>query len=106
MEGKDTVASMGYYCFTVIHQLIKNNQNGKKYAIAPEVLNTLSKLTSIYGDKGSARKCASERPHKVSEIKWIECAIRMLMERVANIETGASHSIDEIRMANLPELER
>ncbi len=105
LEKQESLTWMGYFCYTVIKDWIETATPKDKYNIESKVLKTLSKLTSILGDTKTARKLSASRPHTKAETDWIECAIKLIMLKISQVESGRSMDLQKITMSALPNLD-
>jgi len=108
IEGREKILSMAYFCLTVIVNSAGVSKNRRKiaalkYKIDINVLNTLGKLSSEYGDLATARKISKKgtlKPLSTQEINWIETCIKMLIKRLAQLNSIST--LQKITMENLP----
>jgi len=105
LEKKESITSMGYYCYTVIKDYIDNLSEKGKMVIDSKVLKTLSRLTSVLGDQNTARKVLITRTHTLAEIDWIEKTIRLSIIKIGQNEAKKKSNIQSIKMSDLPNLE-
>ena len=105
-EGKEPLASMAYYCLTVI----ESNAGGRRKAatnlgIEFSVLEKLGELTSTKGDPKEARK--KKGPHvglSTKENTWIIAAAKKIIYRSSEQAANPGVSRKQITMADLPSL--
>lgn len=89
-EGKEPLPSMAYFCLTMARAISGGvAAASKKYQIRERVLRKLSELTSVRGDRLTARKASSRTltPLTGTEIVWIESVIKLLILRIGTDQT-------------------
>jgi hypothetical protein len=96
-EGREPLASMAYFCFTLITARGRPGKGSAlaraaaMYAIHSAVLRKLSVLTSIRGDGATGRKfLGTPRPLTPRESAWVEEVVRALIRRVGEHAAGAA----------------
>jgi hypothetical protein len=102
-NGREPLASMAYFCFT----LLKSNGNidviSKALAVDTAVLKKLSELSTNRGDVSTARKMTRQlTPFTSAETQWLDAGIRALIRRVGEI--ASNHSPLRLTMKQLPQL--
>jgi hypothetical protein len=103
---------MAYFCLTLLKNRARGkkreklNNAAKKYAIQPDVLKKLGKLSSEKGDEETARKVSSSNLDAltIKEIAWINAVIKMFIRRIGEYEYDPTASLSMIKMADLPPL--
>lgn len=101
LDGREPLASMAYFCLTVIKAKAGGIANAvSQYRIHKDVLRKLGELSSVHGDRQTARKADAVRPLTASETVWLEAAVKMLIWRVG--DTRNPQALPEITMAELP----
>jgi hypothetical protein len=99
---------MAYFCLTVVEERAGGRDKAAgRYAIEPNVLKTLGRLTSTVGDDKEARKAkgrTERRPHTGAEKAWIEAAVRALIRRAGEWASDPRASLPQIIMSDLPRL--
>jgi hypothetical protein len=94
LAGREPLASMGYFCKTVVDIMGGGGQLG----ISRPVLRKLGQLTSTAG----GRKASGARPLTGAERAWVEATVKALIRRAGEAAAGASPSL--LTMADLPSL--
>ncbi len=93
-EGREPLASMGYFCRTVVEA-----QDGEDtLGVSRPVLRKLGELTSTAG----GRKASGARPLTGEEQEWVEATVKALIQRAGQVAAGASPS--PLTMGDLPPL--
>jgi hypothetical protein len=102
-KGRETLQSMAYFCYTVIMQ---RPDRSKDIAVDKRVLKMLSEISSIHGDKSTARKLNAQstlRPLTPNEINWLETALTTLIYRVGIADSNKG-ALPRLSMKDLPRL--
>jgi hypothetical protein len=102
--GREPIASMAYFCFTVItYRYGSRSAASKALSIDEAVLKKLSELSTNRGDNSMARKMTAELTPLTPEVtQWLEAIVRALIRRVGEIASG--HPPVQLTMAQLPRL--
>lgn len=110
--GRELLASMAYFCLTVIEKSAGNRREAaKSYHIAKPVLDRLGFYCSERGSKGEARKAPKTRkdlpfvPLGRRERQWVLAAVRLLIKRAGEVAACPDETLDEITLQDLPPLE-
>lgn len=106
LDGRNTLAGMGYWFFTILKREYGNRENVSRVLNFNEkVLSTLGRITES-SDPDHGRKAIGKGPEKYSENekKWIEEALFMIVNRIGEINAGVKET-KRIFMSDLPPLD-
>jgi len=107
-EGKESLLSMAYMCFTILKASAKSTTDAaKKYAISERVLTTLSELCSVKGAPHEARKYPQNRtfePISNSEKEWITKVIKALIRRLGEYAHDPTAILTQLTMNDFPKI--
>lgn len=105
-KGNEPLLSMAYFCLTVVESFGGGRKkSASRFGVSADVLNKLGEITSTRGDRASARKLGRDSqlgPILDAERAWVECAIKIIIRRVAEVEQH--NSLPIIGMKDLPNL--
>jgi hypothetical protein len=104
-KGREPLASMAYFCFTVLMNSYGGRVDAasKALAVDKDVLKKVSELSTNRGEPSTARKMTRHlTPITTTEAHWLDAAIRALIRRVGEIAAG--HSPFKLTMKQLPPL--
>jgi len=106
LDGKAELLPMAYACLTFVETKAGGRESAAKlYLISNKILETLGNLTFNLGDDMTARKYHKKRNIKElsgKEIKWIEAALKLLIQRTGELEN--IQLIQPITMNDLPKV--
>jgi hypothetical protein len=107
LDRKEPICAMSYFCLTVIERKFGGrSQASHALLIDQKILSKLGELSSVKGDKSTARKAVHGKsefsPLSDSEQRWIETAVKLLIRRIG--EYSQSHELQKIEMRDLPPL--
>ena len=105
--GRETLPTVAYVALSAMQREAGGRGAAVlRYNIDREVLDTIGKLSSNYGNLETVRKLDNEstgRELTEDEVYWLESATRMLIMRIHDIESSVNVS-ELITMQNLPPL--
>jgi hypothetical protein len=105
--GRELLTSMAYFCLTFVEKVVfaKREEAAKALGISSAVLRELGHLANV-GDWRTARKAsiAERRQHEPREVAWVEEAVRLLIQRMAEYAFDPAACREPLTMANLPPL--
>jgi hypothetical protein len=107
--GREPIASMAYFCLTVVESLVPPTAQGRKrrcaaaaaLGIESAVLNMIGDLSSEHG-AAFGRKAAATKPLTSAHQHWLTEATRALFIRVGAHASGTQ--LPQLTMADLPQL--
>ena len=104
LDGREPLTSMAYFCLTVLEAKAggknKRKNAAKLYAIDKAVLDKMGELSTVYGDRLTARKANPVRALTGPESTWLDAAVKMLIWRIG--DTRNTSALPLITMADLP----
>lgn len=104
--GREPLQSMAYAVLTLVQSLAGDRQKAAAaFAIAPDILNTIGRLSSTKGDATTTRKFGAGLPLQPltgTESHWLEAAVRRLVLRLGERAAGAPLTL--LTMHDLPAL--
>jgi hypothetical protein len=105
-DGREPLLSMAYFCFTLVTARAGTlKEAASQIAVDQKVLKKLSEITSIGGDRSTARKLSRQSNHRAltaAETNWIESAVTTIIRRAG--EADPQKSLPTIFMKDLPSL--
>jgi len=102
-KGHEPLASMAYFCFTVIKKHYGGANAAKLLAIDNAILRKMSELSTNRGDDLTARKMTRDlKPFTPTEARWLDAAIRAVIRRIGEIAAGDCPK--QLTMSDLPPL--
>jgi hypothetical protein len=90
-EGRAELPAAAYFCLTVLEMRRPPPQRknaGKELCIDLDVLNTIGQLTNEAGGDQARKAKGVSRPLTEAEGRWLEEAMRKLVERVRDHDAG------------------
>jgi hypothetical protein len=92
---------MAYFCLTILEAKTGGRESAATaYRIEKAVLNRMGELTSLRGDRLTARKATGVQPLTGQERAWLEAAVKMLIWRLGDTRTLSNLPV--ITMSDLP----
>ena len=103
-RGKEPLASMAYFCLTVLVSLAKKNRKRKPtrkraaemYGIKPEVLDKIGYLSSERGGQQARKAEGKDNDLTAQDRRFLKQAIKTIIRRVAEKAGGTSKDLPEI----------
>jgi hypothetical protein len=103
LDGREPLPSMAYFCLTVVEAKTGGRESAATaYRMEKAVLSRMGELTSLRGDRLTARKATGVQPLTGQEGAWLEAAVKMLIWRLA--DTRNRSALPLITMSDLPTL--
>jgi hypothetical protein len=105
LDGKEPLLAMAYFALTVLDTSAGNRRDAAvRYQIDYEVLRKVGELTTVRGDRTSARKAKQGAVQALTgaERAWLEATIKTIIRRLGESHVGSNLSV--IRMSDLPRL--
>jgi len=110
-QKQETLASMAYFCLTILESKEENPKKRKKvatrYNIKYELLDKLGKLVTIKGDPAEARKAPKNGVYKEfspKEKEWIITVIKALIRRAGEYAYDPNAKLKLLSMQDFPDL--
>lgn len=107
--GQERRADYAYAVFTYITNVVSHGVDAASsiLVVSGPVLRKLSELSTNVGEVSSVRKFGrqwSNRPFTQAEIEWLDTVTIQLIRRVGALAAGASGTLSQLTMADLPPL--
>ncbi len=101
LDGREPLPAMAYFCLTILEAKTGGRESAATaYRIEKAVLNRMGELTSLRGDRLTARKATGVQPLTGQERAWLEAAVKMLIWRLGDTRTLSNLPV--ITMSDLP----
>lgn len=112
MNGRESLLSMAYFCFTLFTNEFRNEKNKlmkieEKYKLDKKILSRISKLSSTAGNLNEARKIdvnSDLTPIPQVDKTWLSSAIELLIIRKAEVDNNPDKKLKGITCDNLEEI--
>ena len=106
-QSNEPLASMAYFCLTVLESMTGQNKNRQKVAaqqfqIDNAVLNKIGELSSKKGGQGSRKADGVYNNFTTEERTFLEQAIMRIIQRVAEKAHNPDDDLPEITFSDLP----
>ena len=109
-EGRETLASMAYFCLTVVEASVEEGPSSRRdraaeaYHIHRDVLNMLGRLTDTKGGQEARKAKGASQEFTSAERRWIEEVVKALIRRAAQLAADPEQALSQITMATLSNL--
>ncbi len=101
LDGREPLPALAYFCLTILEAKTGGRESAATaYRIEKAVLNRMGELTSLRGDRLTARKATGVQPLTGQERAWLEAAVKMLIWRLGDTRTLSNLPV--ITMSDLP----
>ena len=107
--GKEPLASMAYFCLTILEESTGAPRRGRRQAAAGQyridqaVLGQIGNLSSEKGDTQARKAAGIGRPLTPSDTRFLEEAIKALILRASEVAHDPNESRAEIKLSDLPQ---
>ena len=106
-RGKEHLASMAYFCLTVLGECSKKKKGwleaaAKKYQIDMPALKKISELSSIKGGLGARKADGVDDDFTSQEIAFLRQAIKQMIRRAAEKAHSPDKALPQISLSDLP----
>ena len=89
LEGSEPLPSMAYFCLTVLQQMGGGPTNAARhFGVSNNVLDCIRRLSSYKGGTGARKEDGREAPYTPEEEHFLRSAIKTLIYRAAEVESG------------------
>jgi hypothetical protein len=105
LQGKEHLASMAYFCVTVLSAGRRRDVVAKKYQISRSILTKLSHLASEKGGPEARKSDGVFIEFTTFERAWIIAAVKAIIRRSAEVAFGTSQKLPQITLTDLPPLD-
>ena len=102
-QGKEPLTSMAYFCLTVLEKM-GTKKAVTEYRVSWNVLDQIRRLSSRKGGSQARKADGISDSLTTQESRFLEGAIRTLIERVGQKAHDADSSYPEITLSDLPSL--
>lgn len=107
-QGNEPLASMAYFCLTVVQILSrqKNNQrktSAKKYQIDEAILDKIGDLSSEKGGQGARKAVGSDEEFTNWERTFLDQSVKRIIMRVAEKAHSPNKNFQNITLSEFPE---
>lgn len=101
LEGREPLSGMAYFCLTVLEQMQGGRRNAARhFAISNKVLDRIGSLCAKGG--AAARKhSGTKTAYTPEEERFLRSAIKTLIHRAAEVESGAHPQRRKITLADV-----
>ena len=108
-RGREPLASMAYFCLTVIEHSIgkqsgRRREAAKKHQVFLGVFNEVGKLSSERGGPDARKAVGRSDPLTTQEYRFLEQAIKVLIRRAAQKAYNPAGELPKITKSDLPSL--
>jgi len=108
-EGREPLASMAYWCLTVLEASTGQRQGARaaasaKYYVDLEVLSKLGSLSSEKGGVEARKAKALHQDYTPEEKAWIHAVIKRLIQQVGELAFDPQGTLLQLTMAEFPAL--
>lgn len=102
-EGKESLQSMAYACFTYLTKICGGEKEvAENYIISLQVLKKIRSLASSKGTEETARKFLTQtNSFSPGEDRWLESAIKMIILRVGERQYKSKTDLPQITMGDI-----
>ncbi len=109
-EGREPLASMAYFCLTVLEASTGKRQKrlkaaARKYCIDQKVLTNLSRLASTKGGVGARKAEGRGRELTLQEQHFLQMAVRAIIRRAAEVAHDPGACLKPITLGDLPAIQ-
>ena len=91
LQGREPLASMAYFCLTMLEDKKDRMTAARKYGIDREVLTKIAKLSSEKGGQEARKARGINRELTPSETRFLQKAIPALIRRAAEVAHDCKH---------------
>ena len=107
LQGKEPLATMAYFCLTVLRfstgrRKGGNKEAGKKYRIDRKVLNKIVSLSSEKGGQQARKASGKDNDLTARDRHFLEEAVKAVIRRAAEKAHNRDGDLPEISLSDLP----
>lgn len=108
-QGREPLASMAYFCLTVVEQSTGRKSGGRRAAarefqVSGKVLGKIARLSSEGGGSEARKASGRNRPLTPRERRFLDEAIKVLIRRAAQKAHSPASAFPLITKSDLPSL--
>ena len=101
LGGGEPLPAMAYFCLTKLEQMAGGRANAvEAFGVSKKVLGRIGDLSSNKGGASARKAIGSTAPYTAEEERFLKSAIRMLIQRAAEVEHDPDPSRAKITMAD------
>lgn len=104
LQGSEPLASMAYFCLTVILAGKQRDVAAKKYQISKAIFTRLSQLVTEKGGPEARKASGAQTDFKPYECAWIIAAVKSIIRRKAEVAYSPAQKLSQITFSELPPL--
>lgn len=103
LEGREPLPSMAYFCLTMLKQMAGGRavNAAATFNISKRVLDRIGKLSSNKGGFSARKATGSNAPLTIDEERFLKSAVKLLIQRAAEVEYGSDPSRKKITLADI-----
>ena len=100
LEGREPLPGMAYFCFTVLRKMGGGHTNAARYfGVSNNVLDRIRTLSAYKGGTGARKEDGRKAPYTPEEERFLRSAIKTLLHRAAEVESGPQPGRTKITLA-------
>ena len=101
LEGREPLSGMAYFCFTVLRQMGGGPSNAARhFGVSNKLLDRIRTLSAYKGGTGARKEDGRKAPYTPEEERFLRSAIKTLIHRAAEVESGPHPSRTTITLAD------
>ena len=101
LEGREPLPGMAYFCFTVLQKMAGGNTNAARhFGVSNNVLVRIRTLSARKGGTGARKEDGRKAPYTPEEKHFLKSAIKALIHRAAEVESGPDPGRAKITLAD------
>ena len=102
LEGREPLPGMAYFCFTVLQQMGGGPANAPRhFGVSNSVLKRIRTLSAYKGGTDARKEDGRNAPYTPEEERFLRSAIKTLIHRAAEVESGAHPRRRKITLADV-----
>jgi hypothetical protein len=105
LQGKEPLASMAYFCVTVLLAGKRRDVAVKKYQISTPILRKLTRLVTKKGGREARKASGAISEFTPHDRIWIDATIKAIIRRAAEVAYDPRQKLPLITIADLPQLD-
>ena len=102
LEGREPLPGMAYFCLTVLERMGGGRTNAARHlSVSNYVLKRIRTLSAYKGGTGARKEDGRDAPCTPEEERFLKSAIKTLIHRAAEVESGAHPGRTKITLADI-----
>ena len=102
LEGGEPLPAMAYFCLTKLEQMAGGRDAAAvRFSISKKVLRRIADLSTNKGGAGARKAVGHAAPHTPEEERFLKSAIKTLIHRAAEVESGPHPSRTKVTLADI-----